>query len=89
LIIVISFIYSFGIAKYLILGSMRLDYPQTIIDSDTDSEFVSHGEALLDTLKSWSKVLRGKKPIYTTTGGSQISIDSIGDEKSIKLFKPF
>ena len=89
LIIVISFIYSFGIAKYSILGSMRLDSISTVIDLEVDSEFVSRGEAILDSLKSWNKILRGKKPIYTTTSGSQISVDPIGDEKSINFFKRF
>ena len=89
LIIVISFIYSLGIAKYSILGSMRLDSIPTVMGLETDFEFVSRGEAILDSLKSWSKKLRGKKPIYITSGGSQISVDPIGDEKSIKLFKRF
>ena len=89
LIIVISFIYSFGLAKYSILGSMRLNSIPTVMNLEVDFEFVSRGEAILDSLKSWNKMLRGKKPIFTTSGGSQISVDSIGDEKSIKLFKRF
>ena len=89
LIIVISFIYSFGIAKYSIFGSMRLDAIPTVIDLEAESNFLSPGEAILNSLKSWSKMLRGKKPIYITSGGSQISVDPIGDEKSIKLFKRF
>ena len=89
LIIVISFIYSFGIAKYSILGSMRLNAIPIIMDLDADSESVSRGKVIFDSLKSWNKILRGKKPIYISTGGSQISVDSIGDEKSIKLFKRF
>ena len=89
LIIGISFIYSFGIAKYSILGSMRLNAIPTLIDLETDSESVSSRKAILDSLKSWNKMLRGKKPIYITSGGSQISLDSIGDEKSIKFFKRF
>ena len=89
LIIVISFIYSFGIAKYSILGSMRLNSIPTVMDLEVDFKFVSRGEAILDSLKSWNKILRGKKPIYITSGGSQISVDPIGDEKSIKLFKRF
>ena len=87
LIVVISFIYSFGIAKYSILGSMRLNAIPIIMD--LDAEFVSRGKVIFDSLKSWNKILRGKKPIYISTGGAQISVDSIGDEKSIKLFKPF
>ena len=89
LIIVISFIYSFGLAKYSILGSMRLNSIPTVMDLEVDFKFVSRGEAILDSLKSWNKILRGKKPIYVTSGGSQISVDPIGDEKSIKLFKRF
>jgi len=89
LIVVISFIYSFGIAKYSILGSMRLVAIPIVIGLAVESESVSRGKAIFDSLKSWSKILRGKKPIYISTGGSQISVDSIGDEKSIKLFKHF
>ena len=89
LIITTSCLYSFGIAKYSILGSMRLNSIPTVMNLEVDFEFVSRGEAILDSLKSWNKMLRGKKPIYTTSGGSQISVDSIGDEKSIKLFKRF
>ena len=89
LIIGIFFIYSFGIAKYSILGSMRLNAIPIVIDLAVDSESVSRGKAIFDSLKSWSKILRGKKPIYISSGGSQISVDTIGDEKSIKLFKRF
>ena len=89
LIIVILFIYSFGIAKYSILGSMRLNAIPIVMDLEVYSESVSRGKAIFDSLKSWSKILRGKKPIYISTAGSQISVDSIGGEKSIKLFKRF
>ena len=89
MIIVILFIYSFGMAKYSILGSMRLYSIPTVMNVEIDFESASRGEAILDSLKSWSKKLRGKKPIYITSGGSQISVDPIGDEKSIKLFKRF
>ena len=54
-----------------------------------DSELVGGGESILDRLKLWNKVLRGKKPIYTAKGGTQIKVNPIGDEKSIKLIKPF
>ena len=89
MIIALSFINSFGIAKYSILGSMRLNSIPKVTNLENDSEFISRGEAIFGSLKSWSKILRGKKPIYISTGGSQISVDSIGDEKSIKLFKRF
>ena len=89
LIIALSFINFFGIAKYSILGSMRLNSIPKVMNLEADSKFISRGEAILDSFKSWNKMLRGKQPIYVTSGGSQISVDSIGDEKSIKLFKRF
>ena len=89
LIIVISFIYSFGIAKYSILGTMRLNSIPIVMYFEADSEFVSHGKAILDSFKSWNKMLRGKKPVYTTKSGAQILVDPIGNEKSIKLFNTF
>jgi len=89
LIITLSFINSFGIAKYSILGSMRLNSIPKVTNLENDSEFISHGEAIFGSLKSWNKMLRGKKPVYVTSGGSQISVDPIGDEKSIKFFKRF
>ncbi|MDC1418731.1 hypothetical protein N8264_06730 [Candidatus Thioglobus sp.] len=89
LFIVISFIYSFGIAKYSILGSMRLNSIPKVMNLEVDSKSISRGEIILDSLKSWNKKLRGKKPIYITSGGSQISVDPIGDEKAIKFFKRF
>jgi len=89
LIFALSCLYSFGIAKYSILGSMRLDSISTEMDLEVESEFYSRGKAILNSLKSWNKMLRGKKPIYITSGGSQISVDPIGNEKSIKFFKRF
>jgi hypothetical protein len=89
MIIVISFIYSFGMAKYSILGSMRLNSSPKVMNLEADSKSISRGEIIIDSLKSWNNILRGKKPIYVTSGGSQISVDTIGDEKSIKLFKHF
>ena len=89
LIIALSFINSFGIAKYSILGSMRLNSIPKVMNLEADSKSISRGEIIIDSLKSWNKKLRGKKPIYITSGGSQISVDSIGDEKAIKLFKRF
>jgi len=89
LIIVILFIISIGIVKSSMLGSMRLNSNLTTMNLETSSEYISRSETILDSLKSWIKILRGKKPIYITSDGSQVSVDSIGDEKSIKLFKPF
>ena len=61
LIIALSFINSFGIAKYSILGSMRLNSIPKAMNLEADSKFVSRGEAILDSLKSWNKMLKRKK----------------------------
>ncbi|MDC1536143.1 hypothetical protein N8516_03155 [Candidatus Thioglobus sp.] len=89
LIVALSFLNSFGIANYSIYGSLRLNSIPTIVNTETDSKSISRGEIILDSLKSWNNKLRGKKPIYITSGGSEISLDPIGDEKAIKLFKRF
>jgi len=60
LIIAISFIYSVGIAKYSILGTMRLKSIPIIIDLAIESESVSRGKTIVDPLKSWNKILREK-----------------------------
>ena len=78
-----------GTIKFSILDSMNLDLNPSIIVLDNNPEIVSSGESTLDKLKRWNKIIRGKKPIYTTKGGTQFNVNPIGDEKSIKLFKPF
>ena len=40
-------------------------------------------------LKRWNKMLVGKRPIYSTRSGTNIKIDTIGDEKSITVDKKF
>ena len=47
------------------------------------------GSILVSKLKSWTKMLRGKRPIYTTKGGTQIKVEPLDDEKSITLNKLF
>ena len=78
-----------GTIKFSILDSMNLDLNPSIMDSDDNPELVGGGESILDKLKLWNKILRGKKPIYTTNSGTQIKVNPIGDEKSINLIKPF
>ena len=78
-----------GTIKFSILDSMNLDLNSSIIVLDNNPEIVSSGESTLDKLKRWNKIIRGKKPIYTTKGGTQFNVNPIGDEKTIKLFKPF
>ena len=78
-----------GTIKFSIFDSMNLDLNPSIIVLDNNPEIVSSGESTLDKLKRWNKIIRGKKPIYTTKGGTQFNVNPIGDEKSIKLFKLF
>ena len=78
-----------GTIKFSILDSMNRDLNPSIIVLDNHPEIVSSGESTLDKLKRWNKIIRGKKPIYTTKGGTQFNVNPIGDEKTIKLFKPF
>ena len=78
-----------GTIKFSIFDSMNLDLNPSIMDSDDNPELVGGGESILDKLKLWNKILRGKKPIYTTNSGTQIKVNPIGDEKSINFIKPF
>ena len=78
-----------GTIKFSILDSMNRDLNPSIIVLDNHPEIVSSGESTLDKLKRWNRIIRGKKPIYTTRGGTQFNVNPIGDEKSIKLFIPF
>ena len=78
-----------GTIKFSIFDSMNLDLNPSIMDLDDNRELVGGGESILDKLKLWNKILRGKKPIYTTNSGTQIKVNPIGDEKSINLIKPF
>ena len=40
-------------------------------------------------LKRWNKMLMGKRPIYSTRSGTNIKIDTFGNEKSITVDKEF
>jgi hypothetical protein len=40
-------------------------------------------------LKRWNKMLRGKRPIYSTRSGTNIKIDTFGAEKSITVDRLF
>jgi hypothetical protein len=43
----------------------------------------------LDVLKSVVKKAQGKKPVITTKGGTNVSVDAFGKDKSIKFNKTF
>ncbi|MDA7441158.1 hypothetical protein N8823_04925 [Candidatus Pseudothioglobus singularis] len=40
-------------------------------------------------LKRWNKMLRGKRPIYSTRSGTNIKIKTFGSEKSITVDRVF
>ena len=45
--------------------------------------------ALSLRLKKWGKALRGKGPLYSTRSGTNLKIDTFGDEKSITIDRAF
>ena len=94
LVIVSLFILSFGVGNYLISSSIRFDsfthdMNTQVINLNDKPQFVSRGKAILNKFKNWNKIVRGKKPIYITDERTQITVDSIGSEKSIKIIKRF
>ena len=93
LIIISLAVISFGSGK-LLNESIKFNLPAfnsslSISSLDDDSQFLSRGKKILNSLRGLSKQIRGKKPIYSTDNGSQIIVDSIGEEKSIKIIKNF
>ena len=40
-------------------------------------------------LKRWNKMLMGKRPIYSTRSGTNLKIDTFGNEKSITVDRAF
>ena len=50
---------------------------------------ISKDSPRLNKLKRWSKMLRGKGPIYSTRSGTNLKIDTLGDEKTITIDKSF
>ena len=54
----------------------------------SESSISKESERLL-RLKRWNKMLRGKRPIYSTGFGANIKIDTFGGEKSITIDKVF
>ena len=54
-----------------------------------DKAPIINSSILVNKLKSINKILKGKKPIYSTNGGTQIKIEPLDEEKSIILKKLF
>ena len=93
LIIISLAVISFGSGK-LLNESIKFNLPAfnsslSISSLDDDSQFLSRGKKILNSVRSWGKQIRGKKPIYSSDNGSQIIVDSIGEEKSIEIIKNF
>ena len=54
-----------------------------------NESLISKSSPRFNKLKRWSKLLRGKGPIYSTRSGANLKIDTFGDEKSITFDKSF
>jgi len=54
-----------------------------------DKAPIINSSILVNKLKSLNQILRGKKPIYSTNGGTQIKIEPLNEEKSIIFNKLF
>ena len=40
-------------------------------------------------LQRWNRMLRGKGPVYSTRSGTNLKIDTLGEEKSITIDRAF
>ena len=54
-----------------------------------NESLISKDPPRLNKIKRWNKILRGKGPIYSTRSGTNLKIDTFGDEKSITIDKSF
>ena len=59
------------------------------VATEINESLISKSSPRLNKLKRWSKMLRGKGPIYSTRSGANLKIDTFGDEKSITIDKSF
>ena len=66
-------------------SNLNLDKPTS--SSNMTSDFTQQNA--LDILKTAVKKARGKEPIIKTKGGTDISVDAFGNDKSIKFKKTF
>ena len=51
--------------------------------------FTNKSSTLSLRFKKWSKAIRGKGPFYSTSSGTNLKIDTFGDEKSITIDRAF
>ena len=59
------------------------------LDVDKSKDTPLTKDTALDILKHASKVIRGKKPVYTTKGGTEVNVDAWGKDKGIQIKKTF
>ena len=52
-------------------------------------KLINKNSARAHKFKKWNKALRGKGPIYSTHSGTNLKIDTFGDEKSITIDRAF
>jgi hypothetical protein len=50
---------------------------------------INKASALSIRFKRWSKALQGKGPVYSTSSGTNLKVDTFGDEKSITIDRAF
>ena len=59
------------------------------LDVDKSKDTPLTKDTALNILKHASKVIRGKKPVYTTKGGTEVNVDAWGKDKGIQVKKTF
>ena len=70
------------------INARGIECDDGVVTKMSDSP-ISKDSPRLNKLKRWSKMLRGKGPIYSTSSGAKLKIDTFGDEKSITIDKSF
>ena len=68
-------------------ANLNLNLDKSTPDSNMTSTFTKKNA--IGMLKHVVKVGQGKKPIHTTKGGTDISVDAFGGNKSINFKKTF
>lgn len=68
-------------------ANLNLDLDKSDSSSNMTSTFTKKNA--LDVLKSVVKKAQGKTPLIKTKGGTDISVDAFGNDKSIKFKKTF
>jgi hypothetical protein len=59
------------------------------LDVDKSKDTPLTKDTALDILKHVVKKVRGKEPVYTTKGGTEVNVDAWGKDKGIQVKKTF